>query len=127
MRAISPHLIKFTVYILSGCFAAVVDFGAYFALLYLEVWYVLASIVGGVLGFVTAFVMHKFIVFQKTDNFMKHLKRYFIVDMVNTVVVTGLLYLLVDIGSVEAGPAKFIAIAPMVLWNFFIYKFVVYV
>lgn len=127
MRAIFPHLTKFAVYIFSGCTAAAVDFGTYFLLLHFGVWYVLASVAGGVLGFFTAFLMHKFVVFQKRDDFLRHLGRYFAVDMVNTLVVTGLLYLLVDIGDIDAGPAKFIAIAPMVLWNFFVYKFVVYV
>lgn len=127
MRQFFPHLTKFAVYLCSGCTAAVVDIGIYFLLLHVGVWYIVANVVGGVLGFFTAFLMHKFIVFQKKDDFLRHLGRYFIVDMVNTGIVTGLLYLLVDMADIDAAPAKFIAIAPMVLWNFFVYKFLVYI
>ncbi|MDP6561565.1 MAG: GtrA family protein [Candidatus Peribacteraceae bacterium] len=127
MRQYFPHLTKFAVYIVCGCTAAVVDIGSYFLLLHVGIWYIIANIIGGVLGFFAAFLMHKFVVFRKKDDFLKHLGRYFIVDMINLMIITGLLFLLVDIGDVDARPAKLIALAPMVLWNFFIYKFVVYV
>mgnify|MGYP001375375252 FL=1 len=127
MRQYFPHLTKFAVYVFCGCTAAVVDIGTYFLLLHVGIWYIVANVAGGVLGFFTAFLMHKFVVFQKKDDFLKHLGRYFVVDMVNLVIITGLLFLIVDMGDIDEGPAKFIALAPMVLWNFFVYKFLVYV
>ncbi|MFA7681753.1 MAG: GtrA family protein [Candidatus Peribacteraceae bacterium] len=126
-RTLLPHLIKFSLYFVSGCTAAVADIGSYFLLLYLGVWYITASVVSGIIGFFTAFFLHKYVVFQQRQRFMKHLGRYFIVDMTNLAIITGFLYVLVDIWGMDPRPAKFVALAPVVLWNFFVYKFVVYV
>ncbi len=114
-------------YIGSGAFAAAVDVGSYFLLLQLGVWYIGANIIGGVLGFFAAFLLNKYIVFQKKNAFGRHLIRYFLVDMINVAILSVFLYLLVDFGSMDQGMAKFVAYAPVILWNFFVYKFVVYV
>lgn len=49
------------------------------------------------------------------------------VDMVNLVIITVFLYALVDFWGIDPAIAKFVALTPVVLWNFFIYRFVVYV
>jgi putative flippase GtrA len=121
------HYRKFALYMISGFGAAIADLGSYFLLLHFDVWYIAASIVSGIFGFATAFLLHKYIVFQKNDEFMKHLLRYFIVDMINLGIITLILYGLVEHIGIDAGIAKFAALAPVVLWNFFIYKFFVYV
>jgi len=122
-----PHVKTFSLYVLSGGAAAIADFGSYFVLLWLGVWYLAASVIGNVLGFFMAFFLHKYVVYKKRSAFMKHLFRYFVIDMVNMAVISGLLFVLVDVGGVDPRPAKFIAFAPVLLWNFFIYKFAVYV
>ena len=127
LRALLPHLTKFMLYVLSGCTAAAADIGSYFLLLSLGTWYIAASVVSGMIGFFAAFLLHKYVVFQKRSAFMSHLGRYFLVDMANLAIIIGLLYLLVDRGGMDPRPAKFVALAPVVLWNFFVYKFVVYV
>lgn len=127
LKVFLPHARKFSLYFVSGCGAAVMDIGSYFVMLYFDVWYIFASIVSGVLGFFTAFLLHKYVVFQRGDMFLKHLLRYFIVDMINLGIITLLLYGLVDYIGIDPGIAKFIALAPVVLWNFFVYKFFVYV
>ena len=91
------------------------------------VWYVAANIVGGILGFFASFLLNKYVVFKKKDSFCKHLGRYFMVDMINLAVLTIILYLLVDYVGIDKGTAKFVAYAPVVLWNYFVYKFIVYV
>ncbi|MDD5751782.1 MAG: GtrA family protein [Candidatus Peribacteraceae bacterium] len=126
-QSLLPHLAKFTLYVLSGCAAAAADLGAYFLLLALGEWYIAASVIGGVVGFCTAFLLHKYVVFQKRQAFMNHLGRYFLVDMLNLAIITGFLYLLVDGAGMDPRPAKFVALAPVVLWNYFVYKFAVYV
>ena len=127
MKRFLPHLTRFALYIFSGCSAAVADIGSYMLMININVWFIYASIISGVIGFITAFLLHKYIVFQKKEAFMRHLGRYFVVDMINLSIVTGLLYVLVDLWSMDPMPAKFVALAPVVLWNFFVYKFVVYV
>lgn len=127
LRALLPHLTTFALYVLSGCTAAAADLGSYFLLLALGEWYIAASVVSGIVGFFAAFLLHKYLVFQKREAFMNHLGRYFIVDMANLAIITGLLYVLVDGVGMDPRPAKFVALAPVVLWNFFVYKFAVYV
>lgn len=126
-RRFLPHLFKFSLYFMSGCVAAVADIGSYFLLLYLGMWYIAASVVSGVVGFFTTFLLNKYMVFQKRQLFLHHLWRFFFVDMANLTFITGFLYVLVDFLGMDPRPAKFVAIAPVVLWNFFVYKFVVYV
>ncbi|PIR53866.1 hypothetical protein COU75_03800 [Candidatus Peregrinibacteria bacterium CG10_big_fil_rev_8_21_14_0_10_42_8] len=126
-RFVMLHIRRFTMYVLSGFGAAIADIGSYFVFLHFNVWYIAASVMSGILGFATAFLLHKYIVFQKNDAFFKHLVRYFIVDMINLGIITLLLYGLVEHFGMDAGIAKFIALAPVVLWNFFVYKFFVYV
>lgn len=127
IKMFSKHFAKFTLYILSGGTAAIVDISIYSIMLYLGVWYIEASIISGVCAFFTAFLLHKYIVYKKRSTFMKHLLRYFVIDMCNLSIITFLLYLLVQFMHIDPFLAKFIALAPVLLWNFFIYKFVVYI
>ncbi|MDD3897304.1 MAG: GtrA family protein [Candidatus Peribacteraceae bacterium] len=127
LRRFLPHATKFALYSLSGSTAAVADLGSYFLMLRLGVWYLAASVVSGVVGFFTAFLLHKYFVYRKRSAFMKHLLRYFVVDMMNLVVINSFLFVLVDVWDMDPRPAKFVALAPVVLWNFFVYKFAVYV
>ncbi|MCF7844861.1 MAG: GtrA family protein [Kiritimatiellales bacterium] len=127
LQKLLPHLSKFIMYFLSGVTAAVADLGSYLLMLHLSVWYILASVLSGVIGFFTAFLLNKYFVFKKKSDFKKHLGRYFLVDMTNLAFITGFLFILVDYWGMDPGIAKFVAMAPVVLWNFFVYRFVVYV
>lgn len=127
MKALLRHLPQFSLYVLSGGTAAVVDFGSYSLLLYFGIWYIAASVVSGVLGFVTTFLMNKYVAFRKRDNMLRHLLRFFIVDMFNILAITLVLYGLVDGLGMDKQIAKILAMGMVVLWNFFVYKFFVYV
>lgn len=123
---LAKHSAKFILYIFSGSTAAIVDIGLYAILLQWGVWYIAASLMSGVLAFFTAFLLHKYIVYQKRSTFIKHLLRYFVIDMCNLIVITFFLYIFVHFLFIDPFFAKILAITPVVLWNFFIYKFVVY-
>ncbi len=127
MKIFLTHLPKFLTYVACGVTAAAVDFGSYFLMFHFGVWYIAASVISGTLGFFVAFLLHKYVVFQKRDSFLAHLGKYFTVDMCNTALVTLLIFLLVEKAGFDPRPAKIITFVPMVFWNFFVYKFVVYV
>ena len=127
MKALLRHLPQFSLYIFSGGTAAVVDFGSYTILIRLGVWYIAATVVSGVLGFATTFLMNKYVAFKKKNDFLKHLLRFFIVDMMNILVGAIALYALVDGLGMDKQVAKLLTMGMVVLWNFFIYKFFVYV
>ncbi|ALM10247.1 MAG TPA: hypothetical protein DEB30_04650 [Candidatus Peribacter riflensis] len=127
MKILLRHLPQFSLYVLSGGTAAIVDFGTYAILIRLGVWYIIATVASGVLGFATTFLMNKYIAFRKKSDFFRHLFRFFIVDMANILVGAIALYMLVDGLGTEKQVAKLLTMGMVVLWNFFIYKFFVYV
>jgi len=119
--------IQFAFYIASGATAAVVDYGSYMLLLTLDTWYIAASVAGSALGFLTAFLMHKYVVFKKRDRTARHLVGYLLADLLNIVLTTGILYALVEWVGIGEELAKILAMGSVVLWNFFICKFLVFV
>lgn len=126
MKRILRHLPQFSLYVLSGGTAAIVDFGSYAILLHFGVWYIIATVVSGILGFFTTFLMNKYVAFRKKSDFMRHLARFFIVDMANILVGVIVLYMLVDGLGIEKQVAKLLTMGMVVLWNFLLYKFYVY-
>jgi len=127
MNNIRRHLGQFSLYVLSGGTAALVDFGSYDIMIRIGMWYVAASIISSTLGFFTTFLLNKYVVFMRNREFLKHLMRFFVVDVLNTAASTLVLYGLVDGLGMEKQIAKLIAMGMVVFWNFFIYKFFVYV
>ncbi|MBI3332451.1 GtrA family protein [Candidatus Peregrinibacteria bacterium] len=114
-------------YLMSGGLAVALDFGGYFVLLWLDVYYVTANIVGNILGFFGAFLLHKYFVFGKHDAIVNHFVRYCVINIFNLIAQTALLFVFVEYLHLDEGSAKFISWALTVLWNFFLYKFLVYV
>jgi len=118
---------QFGLYLVSGSLAFLIDFGSYFLMLQLDVWYVTANIISNILGFFATFVLHKYIVFGKKDAVLNHFVRYCILTIANIVAQTMLLYAFVEYLHLDEGSAKFVSWFITVLWNFFLYKFFVYV
>lgn len=127
IKFLRAHAGQFSLYACSGATAVVMDFSTYFLLLHFGVWYVVATFIGGFMGFITAFLLHKYVVFKKGDDFLRHLGRYFLVDCTNNVIMAGILMLLVEHWAVDPRPARLVALIPIILWNFFVYKMFVYV
>ncbi|MBT3293302.1 GtrA family protein [Candidatus Peregrinibacteria bacterium] len=107
--------------------ALVIDFGSFMILLNVGFWYLGSSIVGSTLGFCTAFLSHKYLVFRKDKKFLKHLGKYALVDLFSTSIATALLFALVEFSPMGEELSKIISMGSVVLWNFFLYKFFVYV
>jgi len=118
---------QFSLYVLSGGTAAIMDFGLYELLIRINMWYIAASMMSSALGFATTFLMNKYIAFRKKTNFVRHLARFSVVEVMNIAVTTLILFGLVDGFGVEEQIAKILAMGIVVSWNFFIYKFFVYV
>jgi len=125
-RKLLLHAPQFGLYFVSGCTAVVADYGSYLILLKFGVWYIAASVVGGILGFATAFFCHKYFVFRNRTNFWKQLSRFFWVDMGNIAATSAILFALVEYAGTGEELGKVIAMGMVVFWNFFIYKFFVY-
>lgn len=118
---------QFLLYLFSGGAAFVCDFGSYFLLLWLDVWYVAANIISNIIGFFCTFAFHKYFVFGKREAIVNHFVRYCVLNVVNIVAQTVLLYAFVEFLFMDEGTAKFLSWALTIVWNFLAYKFLVYV
>ncbi|MBI1934276.1 GtrA family protein [Candidatus Peregrinibacteria bacterium] len=127
MRIWWPHLSQIGLYLLSGGMTALLDFGSYFLLLWMGTWYVTANIVSNTLGFFGAFLLHKYVVFQKNGLLFHHFCRYCVLNGMNFVVQFFLLILLVETFGMDEGTAKLASWLLSSIGNFFLYKFLVYV
>ncbi len=127
VKYLRAHASQFALYIMSGCLAATVSFGGYLLLVHFDVWYIHASIISDTCAFITAFCMHKYVVFRKRESFVKHLGKYAGVEFINTLLATALLFLLVEYVGAPKELAKLISMGSVVMWNFFVYKYFVYI
>lgn len=124
---IKPHLSQIGLYLLGGGTAAILDFGSYFLLLWMGMWYIVANFLSNALGFAGAFLLHKFFVFRKQGAILHHFCRYCLVNLVVIAVQSFLLVLLVEWLYVNESTAKILSWFLSTLGNFFLYKFLVYV
>lgn len=124
---IRPHIGQFARYIVSGGLAFVADYGSYVLMLHAGMWYVTANIWSNVIGFFATFFLHKCITFRGKGDPFNHFARYCVMTAVSVAGQTAVLYALVEMGGLGEELAKVISMGVVVLWNFFLYKFFVYV
>lgn len=103
------------------------EIGVYLLLLHWGVWYIAASVIAFVLSYITAFFLHKYIVFKKPDDFFKHLKRHLTVEGFNVIATNVLLFVLVEYTPLGEEWSKLITMGLGVMWNFVLFKFLVFV
>lgn len=113
-------------YVVNGVVANGVDIGGFFVLDRLGLWYVHASFVSGVLGTITAFLLHKHIAFKKPGKHVPHALKFGLLAVFNIFAVAGILYACVEWFGLPELPAKIIANGSQAVWGFLLMKFVVY-
>ncbi len=118
---------QFLLYVFSGGTANALDIGLFYVLTWLGVWYVTASMVGSVVGFFSAFFLQKYVAFDSRGKHMNHFLRFCAMGLFNFLMITVILAFFVEVLGIPKEVAKILANASVVLWNFFIYKFLVYV
>ena len=64
---------------------------------------------------------------REKDRIMNYLVGYCLINLFNLIAQTALLYLFVERLHMDEGSAKFVSWGMTILWNFFLYKFIVYV
>ena len=127
MESLKHHAHQIFLYLLSGGTSAVVELGTYLLLLKWRVWYITASVIAFVLSYITAFFLHKYLVFKKPEDFFKHLKRHLTVEGFNVLATNILLYVLVEHTPIGAQWGKFLTMGLGAAWNFVLFKFLVFV
>jgi putative flippase GtrA len=118
---------QFLRYLLSGGTAAACELTTNWAMLHLGVYYMTSTIVSGLVGIVVAFLMQKYVAFRKRGSMTKHTVRYVILTAWNLFAQAMIVFLLVEYAGTGPQVAKILGIGATVSWNFFLYKFLVYV
>lgn len=126
-QRIRPHLPQFAQYLLSGGTAAAAEIGSYQLLLMMGTWYVAADWISGGIGVLVAFTLHKYLVFKKKERTVQHAARFSVLQAANYIVQRGLVVLFVEVFGAPPLLGKILGIGVTVSWNFFIYKFLIYV
>ncbi|OGJ56312.1 hypothetical protein A3D88_01480 [Candidatus Peribacteria bacterium RIFCSPHIGHO2_02_FULL_52_16] len=114
-------------YLASGGVAAILAIVAYAILIRAGLWYVSASVVSDGVGFLSTFLFHKYLVFEKREGLIHHVARFTLLQVANTVIQAMLLYALVEFTGMDKILARILSIGFTVPWNFLLYKYVVYI
>jgi len=125
---LNNHILRqFFRYIFSGLIANIVDIGGFVFLHWMGMYYMWATLISGVLGFLSAFLLHKHVVFQKKDKSWTHLKRFALLGVFNIFAVAAILSLCVEVFNIPEELAKIIANGSQVAWGFLAMKLLVYI
>lgn len=123
----SRHSNPFVRYFISGCIANGIDIGGFWVLHWFDMYYVWATFISGVAGFISAFLLHKYLVFKKPKNHVKHFIRFSLLGAFNIFAVAGVLFLCVEFVGIPEEVSKVIANFSQVLWGFMFMKIFVYI
>ena len=126
MKQLFPYVRQFGLYLLTGGLTVLVDVSGTWILIQAGVYYVTASLLAGVVSFLLAFLLHKYIAFQKAGNISRHFVRYCLLGAWNILAQNLLLILFVEQMGFLPMHGKILATAIVVVWNFFLYRFFVY-
>ena len=127
IHLIKPHLKQFSLYFVSGTIANLTDIVGFWLLLWSGTYYLHATYISGTAGFMTAFLLHKYIVFQKREKGAQHFVRFILLGIFNLFAVAGVLWVCVEFMGIPEEISKVLANGSQVLWGFIIMKLLVYV
>ena len=123
---IPPIARQIVTYCCAGALAAAVDLGLFYALFRIGMWYIAASITSGVAAFLTAFILHKHVVFAAKGSTGKQFGRFCMMGAGNIVATTALLYAGVAWAGIPEVIAKPLCTVIIAAVNFAGYKWFVY-
>lgn len=112
-------------YLVTGFLAFGSEFAVFNGLLLLYSKFI-ANCVGMAVGFCISFTLHRVWSFKSTEKLSSQLIRYSAVFGMNLLISNGSLYLLSDVGSVPAPLAKLGIMGLIMVWNFVIFKKIIY-
>lgn len=113
-------------YVCAGAAATLLNVGAYVVLTAAGAWYMWAHVVSETLGFFSAFLLQKYVVFGKPDKPISHFSRYCLLAVFNFFLSSIILAVCIDAVGMQQDVAKILALGIVVSGNFLWYKHVVY-
>ena len=113
--------IQFFRYLFVGGFAAVVNIGSLFVLKeFLHIYYIIANVIGFVLGLITNYILSKWLVFakEKSMNNIVEFIVYTIIGVIGLILDTFFIWIFTDKMGIYYMISKIISTGLVFIWNF---------
>lgn len=128
-RPTNNGLIQFFRYAFVGAIASVVDWAVLWALEYVGIYYLLASVFAFFAGLATNFFLSKKLVFNAQQSRVGNVSEfvaYAAIGVVGLLITLGIMYLLTDVLKIYFMFSKIIATVIVLVWNFLARKVLIY-
>ena len=111
---------KLTGFFLIGCFSTLIDIGFLYVFTgYAGLWYIYSATVSYSCGMVVNFILNKYLNFRDTRR--QYLRQFFffaLVSMSSLALTLGVLYLAVEVSSINYLIGKVLAVIIAFFWNY---------
>lgn len=119
------NIIQFIKYCFVGGIATVFDWSTYSLLLYLNIEYLLATAGGFIIGIIINYLISKKTVFTTESKVGKYdLLLYFLIGLIGLGFSIALMYIFVDILTINKIVSRMITTAIVLVWNFLARKLI---
>ena len=125
---LSPKTLKqFAKYIITGVLSAGIELSLLYVITeFAGFWYIISNTIAYIGGFCVSFLLNKYWSFNSRENFGRQLIMYGILFLINLALSNTLLYLATSIIGIQYMISKVFVMGIIVLWNFIIYKKIIY-
>jgi putative flippase GtrA len=118
---------EFIRYLIAGFSLFALDYTLFWFLAdIIKLYHIIAVIIVHCIIFWLGFFVYKFWVFVKRKDTTRQLILYLILFFFNMGAIAGIMYLLTDLGGIHYMFSKIMVMGVVVLWNFTIYRKVIY-
>ena len=111
---------KFLKFIIAGVINTVINISGMYALLYFQIFYLIASAAGFILGAFSGFAINFLWTFKERSLFMKKFYKYFIIQLMNLIFTLILVFCLKEFLLLHVILSQLIAIMLTTIINFFL-------
>jgi putative flippase GtrA len=111
---------KFLKFIIAGVINTVINISGMYALLYFQIFYLIASAAGFILGAFSGFAINFLWTFKERSLFMKKFYKYFIIQLMNLIFTLILVFYLKEFLLLNVILSQLIAIMLTTIINFFL-------
>jgi len=111
---------KITGFFLIGCFSTLIDIGLLYVFTeYAGLWYIYSATVSYTCGMAVNFILNKYLNFRDTNrNYLRQFLFFALVSMSSLALTLGVLYLAVEICSLNYILGKILAVIIAFFWNY---------
>lgn len=116
-------------FLIAGGSAAAVEYAVFLVMMLLSsaaAFVVVSQIASYLCGFVVSFWLQRNWVYKSAGPLKKELTKYLLLALINLLLSGGVIWLLVDVGSVQPFIAKIIVMIMVAAWNYVIFGKIIF-